>query len=184
MINQMKNFEIGQKVAVLDDVVEGIIIGINHQTISVETTDGFILKYQASELVALNQQVLKPNELMQNQHLFKGKHLEQKPKSVFKMDKNIPEVAFDLHVEKLVASYKGMSNFDILELQLETAKRHIEFAINKKIQKIVLIHGVGEGVLKSELEFLYRKYPQIVYQEANYQKYGQGASELYFKQNV
>jgi uncharacterized protein YijF (DUF1287 family) len=83
-----------------------------------------------------------------------------------------------------VASFKGMSNFDILELQLETAKRHIEFAINKKIQKIVLIHGVGEGVLKSELEFLYKKYPQIVYQEANYQKYGQGASELYFKQNA
>jgi hypothetical protein len=180
----MKNFELGQQVAVLDDVVEGKIVSIDNKTITVESSDGFLLKYQANELVALNQEVIKPNELMQNQHLFKNKHVEKKSKPTFKIDKNIPEVSFDLHIEQLVANHKGMSNFDILELQLETAKRHIEFAINKRIQKIVLIHGVGEGVLKSELEYLYRKYPQIITQEANYQRYGQGATELYFRQKI
>jgi hypothetical protein len=37
-----------------------------------------------------------------------------------------------------------MSNYDILTLQTETAKRHIEFAIRNRIPKIVFIHGVGK----------------------------------------
>ncbi|MNS20666.1 Endonuclease MutS2 [compost metagenome] len=76
-----------------------------------------------------------------------------------------------------------MSNYDILTLQTETAKRHIEFAIKNRIPKIVFIHGVGEGVLKSELDFLLGRYDEIVFQDADYQKYGLGATEVYIKQN-
>jgi len=180
----MRNFKIGQKVAVLDDLVEGVVMTISNKIITIETSDGFLLNFQANELVSLNEQEIKPNELMQNQHLFKSKDVKNKPKDIYKPDKNLPEVSFDLHIEQLVSNHKSMSNYDILELQLETAKRHIEFALNKKIQKIVLIHGVGEGVLKTELAYLYKKYPQIIAQEANYQRYGQGATEIYFKQNV
>lgn len=89
-----------------------------------------------------------------------------------------------MHIEKLVKNKAGLSNFDILNLQIDTAKRHIEFAIKNRIPKIVLVHGVGEGVLKTELEYLFKKYPQITFQDANYQKYGLGATELYFKQNI
>lgn len=76
-----------------------------------------------------------------------------------------------------------MSNYDILTLQTETAKRHIDFAIRNRIPKIVFIHGVGEGILKAELDFLLGRYENIVFQDANYQKYGFGATEVYFKQN-
>jgi dsDNA-specific endonuclease/ATPase MutS2 len=69
-------------------------------------------------------------------------------------------------------------------MQTETAKRHIEFAISNRIPKIVFIHGVGEGVLKSELDFLLGRYDMISFQDGNYQKYGLGATEVYFKQNV
>jgi dsDNA-specific endonuclease/ATPase MutS2 len=77
-----------------------------------------------------------------------------------------------------------MSNYDILTLQVETAKRHIEFAIKNRIPKIVFIHGVGEGVLKAELDFMLGRYDNISFQDANYQKYGLGATEIYFKQNI
>jgi dsDNA-specific endonuclease/ATPase MutS2 len=76
-----------------------------------------------------------------------------------------------------------MNNFDILNIQTETAKRHIEFAIRNRIPKIVFIHGVGEGVLKAELDFMLKRYENISFQDANYQKYGMGATEVYFKQN-
>jgi hypothetical protein len=39
---------------------------------------------------------------------------------------------------KTGAQQNGMSNYDILTLQSETAKRHIEFAIRNRIRKIVL----------------------------------------------
>ena len=77
-----------------------------------------------------------------------------------------------------------MSNYDILTLQSETAKKHIDFAIRNRIPKIVLIHGVGEGILKSELDFMLGRYEMITFQDANYQKYGLGATEVYFKQSA
>ena len=88
-----------------------------------------------------------------------------------------------MHIEKLVPSIKGMSNFDILNTQMETAKGQLNFAIRNRMQKLVFIHGVGEGVLKSELEFLLGRYEQIHFQEASFQKYGFGATEVYIKQN-
>jgi hypothetical protein len=42
-----------------------------------------------------------------------------------------------------------MSTMISLTLQSETAKRHIEFAIQTEYRKIVSIRCVGEGVLKS-----------------------------------
>ena len=75
-----------------------------------------------------------------------------------------------------------MDNFDMLNLQLETAKRKLEFAIQKRISKIVFIHGVGAGVLKTELHYLFNKYP-VKYYDASYQKYGLGATEVYIFQN-
>lgn len=77
-----------------------------------------------------------------------------------------------------------MSNFDIVNLQLDTAKRQLEFAIQKRIQKIVFIHGVGEGILKEELGYLFRKYEGIDWYDADYQKYGMGATEVYIRQSA
>jgi hypothetical protein len=64
-----------------------------------------------------------------------------KPRSFVKERKDkhegsVPE--FDFTHRKLVPNKRGMSNYDILTLQSETAKRHIEFAIKNRIPKIVL----------------------------------------------
>jgi hypothetical protein len=53
-----------------------------------------------------------------------------------------------------------MSNYDILTLQSETAKRHIEFAIKTEF-KIVFYPWCGRGVLKAELDFLLGRYDNI-----------------------
>ena len=89
-----------------------------------------------------------------------------------------------MHIHHLTNSTKGMSNHEMLTLQLDTAKRQLEFAIRKRMQKVVFIHGVGEGVLKLELEYLFGRYNNVKYYEANYQKYGLGATEVYIYQNV
>lgn len=88
----------------------------------------------------------------------------------------------DLHINQLTPSTKGLSNYDMLNLQLEAAKRQLEFAISKRIQKMVFIHGVGQGVLKEELCSLFRRYDNVKYYDADYQKYGMGATEVYISQ--
>ncbi len=75
-----------------------------------------------------------------------------------------------------------MSNYDILSLQIDTARRQLEFAIKKNIQRVVFIHGVGEGVLQKELEFLLGRY-NVSVQPASFQKYGFGATEVYIYHN-
>jgi len=183
-----KNFEVGDKVSVLDEAINGVVISIKNNDITIETTDGFLMTYFVNELIKENNTNYL-GSINTTDTLYK-KNIDSTPKKknnvpVFKSDKiekGIPE--FDLHIEKLVKNFRGMNNFDILNIQTETAKRHIEFAIRNRIPKIVFIHGVGEGVLKAELDFMLKRYENISFQDANYQKYGLGATEVYFKQNV
>jgi hypothetical protein len=181
-------FSIGDKVAVLDDAINGVVISIKNSEISIETTDGFTMTFFVNELIKVNDtSILSKNIGSFNSTKIKIEKEEPKPRSFVKVKKNkneIPAPEFDLHIEKLVPNFRGMSNYDILTLQTDTAKRHLEFAIRNRIPKIVFIHGVGEGVLKAELDFLMGRYDQVFFQEANYQKYGQGATEVFIKQNV
>ncbi|MGQ7944616.1 Smr/MutS family protein [Flavobacterium sp. WC2509] len=181
-------FNKGDKVSVLDDAVDGVVLSVKDKVITIETTDGFVMNYNATELIKIGES----GNLMEG---IKGININEikkekeipKPRSFVKekKDKNeLPVPEFDLHIEKLVPNKRGMSNYDILTLQAETAQRHIEFAIRNRIPKIVFIHGVGEGILKAELDFLLGRYDNVVFQDANYQKYGQGATEVYFKQNT
>ena len=89
----------------------------------------------------------------------------------------------DLHIHHLTNSTKNMSNFEMLNLQLDTARSQLEFAIRKRIQKVVFIHGVGQGVLKAELETLLSRYNNVNFYEASFSEYGAGATEVYIYQN-
>lgn len=178
----------GDKVEVLDEAISGVVVSIKENEVLVETTDGFTMTFFVNELIKIHNS----NNLMTSiksvnvDSFFKEKE-EPKRRSFVKERKvkgEIPAPEFDLHIEKLVPNKRGMSNFDILTLQTDTAKRHIDFAIKNRIPKIVFIHGVGEGILKAELDFLLGRYDGIDFKDANYQKYGSGATEVYIHQNT
>lgn len=183
----MKTFNIGDLVSVLDEDFSGVVIGFQKDQIVVETEDGFSMLYFENELVKkFNTSDLSVFNSSQNiSQILKDKELPKK-RSFEKEKKSRKEefvLEVDLHIEKLVPSKRGMSNYDILNLQMETAKRQLDFAIKNRMPKVVFIHGVGEGVLKAELDFLLGRYDGISFQDANYQKYGLGATEVYIKQN-
>ena len=58
------------------------------------------------------------------------------------------------------------------------------FFNKKKSIPLVFIHGVGEGVLKEELRYLFNRYDNVKFYDADYQKYGLGATEVYIYQNA
>jgi dsDNA-specific endonuclease/ATPase MutS2 len=180
-------FNKGDKVTVLDEAINGVVLSTKDKEVTVETEDGFVMTFLVKELLKVNDSsnLMDSIRRIDVDKISKEKEIP-KPRSFVKERKDKNERAapeFDLHVEKLVKNKHGMSNYDILTLQSETAKRHIEFAILNRIPKIVFIHGVGEGVLKAELDFLLGRYDNIAFQEGNYQKYGQGATEVFIKQN-
>lgn len=179
-------FQIGDKVSVLDDDISGNIVEIKNDTIGVETSDGFVLEFNTNELIkskSFARDVFSNDGL---EAVIKQKEQPSKKQSVRKKPKerNLPMMEVDLHIHKLTDSNKRMTNYDMLSLQLDTAKRQLEFAMRKRIQKMVFIHGVGEGVLKMELETLFRRYENIKHYDADLQKYGNGATEVYIFQNI
>lgn len=180
-------FKINDRVEVLDDALKGRVVEVNGDNVSIETTEGFSLDYHESELVKIDKEQVNliNSSNVSFSDVLKEKGQTKKPKStrIKPKERTAPPMEVDLHIEKLVHSYKGMSSYDILNLQLETAKRQIEFASRKRIQKIVFIHGVGEGILKAELDFLFGRYDNLKFYDADYQKYGVGATEVYFFQN-
>lgn len=181
-------FKKGDKVSVLDEAINGVVLSVKEKEVIVETEDGFTMTFLANELIKVNDSsnLMDSIRSINTNEIAKEKEIP-KPRSFVKERKDKNEISapeFDLHIEKLVPNKRGMSNYDILTLQSETAKRHIEFAIRNRIPKIVFIHGVGEGILKSELDFLLGRYDNIAFQDGNYQKYGLGATEVYIKQNT
>jgi hypothetical protein len=178
----------GDKVSVLDEAFDGVVTAVNGNVITIETTDGFEMTYSVNELIKRHSTSSLSSRIGSvNFSQVKKEKEEPKPRSFVRERKikgEIPPPEFDLHIEKLVKNSRSMSNYDILTIQLETAKRHLDFAVRNRIPKIVLIHGVGEGILKSELDFLLGRYDNIDFRDGAYQKYGQGATEVIFKQNA
>ena len=88
----------------------------------------------------------------------------------------------DLHADSLLDTTQGMQSIDILNYQMEKFREKLAEFANKKGQKIVFIHGKGEGVLRraiiNELNYRYKKY---TYQDASFQEYGYGATQVTIK---
>lgn len=91
-------------------------------------------------------------------------------------------VVVDLHAGELLDSVSGMSSGEILNYQMETFRKTLKEYEKQKGKKLVFIHGKGEGVLRhaiiNELRYRYKRY---VYQDASFQEYGYGATQVTIK---
>lgn len=92
-----------------------------------------------------------------------------------KVKNDIVEV--DLHIHELLDDTNGMSNSEMLNYQLDVFHKTLNEYKNKKGQRIVFIHGKGDGVLRRAiLDELKRKYKNYSSQDASFREYGFGAT--------
>lgn len=88
----------------------------------------------------------------------------------------------DLHATELLDNTNGMSRTAILEYQVAFFHKVLEEQKNKRGQRIVFIHGKGDGVLRKRLlEELRTSYKRFQVQDASFQEYGFGASMVTVK---
>ncbi len=91
--------------------------------------------------------------------------------------KLLPLIEVDLHISELTDTTSGMEPKDMLAMQLDVVRKTMKANIRRKGQKIVFIHGKGDGVLRKEVLALLRKeYPESKVQDASFREYGFGAS--------
>ena len=86
-------------------------------------------------------------------------------------------IEVDLHINALLDHTEGLSPSVLLNTQLTEFRIMMDRNIKKKGQRIVFIHGKGEGVLRAALiKELQRRYRSCTYEDASFQKYGFGAT--------
>ncbi|HLV45750.1 MAG TPA: Smr/MutS family protein [Flavobacterium sp.] len=178
----MKKFNIGDYVEVLDDDLKGTVVAFENEEYVIETNEGFRLNYPAHALILSgDKNVIREASMRSAVGRAKSEKVDSKKKYVQPNKRTKDEFVFkvDLHIEKLIAKPGSLNNFEKLNLQVDTARAQLEFAQRNNIRHIVFIHGMGDGVLKAELEFLFGRYSDLVYQDADYHKYGLGATEVF-----
>ena len=88
----------------------------------------------------------------------------------------------DLHIEKLTDSWKHLSNFEILSMQLKAFEKYYELAVAHYQPSLTIIHGVGVGKLRDEIHDILRLKKEVKSFVNQYShQYGYGATEIYFE---
>jgi len=85
----------------------------------------------------------------------------------------------DLHIAELMDNLAGMTKADMLNYQIDKFHEVMRANLRHTGKRIVFIHGKGEGVLRQAiLRELKRHYPQCEAQDASFQEYGFGATQI------
>ncbi len=93
-----------------------------------------------------------------------------------------PAKIVDLHIEKIVKDTRGMDNAAMLFAQITAFEKAISDAIVENHLSLIIIHGVGEGRLKSKIHEKLAFHPNVKqFKPADMMKFGGGATEIWFK---
>ena len=116
-------------------------------------------------------------EIKQKKALDRPKRRPVQKREIGKKKGDIIEV--DLHIHELVDTTRGLSPADMLNLQVDEFRRVMDRNLKNKGQKIVFIHGKGEGVLRNALmKELNHRYKNHDVQDASFREYGFGATQV------
>lgn len=170
--------KIGDRVSFLNEKMAGEVLGLKADEILVLRDDDFEEWTPANELIPERDldpgYILSKNEL---NSILNQKELSSQSKSS-KKHQNPDCWTIDLHIEELVDHHEQLSNYEIVQIQLNKCQQFIEKAIRNNIERLIIVHGVGQGVLREEVIKMLRMYePKQVY-DANYHTYGWGATEV------
>lgn len=88
----------------------------------------------------------------------------------------------DLHIDKITDSWKGLSNFEIITIQLKEFEKWYDLAVAHHQPDLIVIHGVGKGKLKDEIHEILKTKKEVRYFVNQYDhRFGYGATEIFFK---
>ena len=175
-------FKIGQKVVFLREQGHGVIKSINDSgRYVIEDENGFDRVYLGRELASVSAEEYSIDDLdisiIKQKSSTHGVKADRKNKRI-KERKPENNWEIDLHIEELVASYSELSNADIMVTQLRALREHVAKARSKSIPKIIVIHGVGEGILRYEVRRYLEKIGGMRYYDADFKVYGKGATAV------
>ena len=87
-----------------------------------------------------------------------------------------------LHIEKLTDSWKHLSNFEIMTIQLREFEKYYDLALAHRLPSLTVIHGVGQGKLRDEIHEILRLKREVKSFVNQYDpRFGYGATEIWLQ---
>lgn len=177
------SFQVGQVVSFLYEKGEGTIVQIERDRALVNDDSGFDRWFPFNELVRIHSKVYDDDDIVISKE-------DLEPELNFRIiqertgsKKTLTVWEIDLHIEELLDSTQGMSNTEILRKQMTEFRSMFRKAKKQQIHKLIVIHGVGEGVLKNEIRTYLDQQDQIEVYDADFSEYGKGATAVEFHPN-
>lgn len=91
-------------------------------------------------------------------------------------------LVIDLHANEILPDQRGLKPGDILQYQLAYFREVMDSQLRNHGQKIIFIHGKGDGVLRQNLlRELQHRYKDHDVQDASFREYGFGATQVTIK---
>ena len=150
------DFKIGDKVLFKNENLKGEVIKINsNYKLTVLSSDGFELNVAVKDLVKIEKGTDKATSYGEYTYT---KDVDRRTSKSQKRQKSQTVLKVDLHIELLTSNFYYLDNFEIVQMQLNECHKKIQQAINSNITKLIIVHGIGAGVLKSEVHKLLRDY--------------------------
>ena len=93
-----------------------------------------------------------------------------------------PRSVVDLHIEKITDDWNGLSNHEIVSLQLKTFEKYYDLAVAHMQPSLIVVHGVGSGRLREEIhEQLKHRREVKTFVNQYHPAFGYGATEIFFE---
>ncbi|RYZ54866.1 MAG: hypothetical protein EOP49_04165 [Sphingobacteriales bacterium] len=95
---------------------------------------------------------------------------------------DLPRTEIDLHIENLTDDIRKLSNAEMITLQLRTLEKYLHLAIVHRLEKMVVVHGIGTGALKDAVHKMLKSMPEVKsFRNEWMGRYGYGATEVIFR---
>lgn len=93
-----------------------------------------------------------------------------------------PGLEVDLHIEQLIGNTRGLTNSDIIDIQLRALQRALDTAMSHRQELLIVIHGLGKGTLREEVHKVLKQTKEVGRFKNEWSgKYGFGATEVWFR---
>ena len=161
--------KIGDNVVLRDDMTKAtILLHIGDKKVKIIDENGFEYIINKSELIQLEDDT---NNTESYGSVFKIKDEDIKPnirrKTFDNKSDSSGRVKIDLHIENISNYYHQMRNHEIIQLQMNFCKQELDTAMIKQKQSLEIVHGIGAGVLKSEVQKLLKLYNLTYFESQN-----------------
>jgi dsDNA-specific endonuclease/ATPase MutS2 len=152
------SFKIGDQVRFLTEEGEAIVLKISAEEAEVRDEHGFEYVYPLTQLV--------PVKKIQIKGEIRDKEVQAIQSKASKKNQDFPRL--DLHIENLVKQDRDLSSHQKFTIQIQHFKRFLIWNEEQKNARFLVVHGVGSGKLKTEIQEIVRGLPGATMYDANF----------------